>query len=153
MKIGLISDTHYGNPSKVTIPDWIKAAFKNVDMIIHAGDVESRAAYNEFANLAPFYAVRGNCDYQLRDLPQHRNIDIGCGILTVAHRVGHARSAMIDKTRVLLYGHTHLAVINQQDDLLVINPGSPSMPRGGMPPSVAVLTAEEGCIHAELRYR
>jgi putative phosphoesterase len=60
---------------------------------------------------------------------------------------------MIDKTRVLLYGHTHLAVINQQDDLLVINPGSPSMPRGGMPPSVAVLTAEEGCIHAELRYR
>lgn len=153
MKIGLISDTHYGHPSKVAIPDWVKAAFKDVDMIIHAGDIESRAAYNEFSNLAPFYAVRGNCDYQLNDLPQHRNIDIGCGILTVAHRVGYARSSMVSNTRVLLYGHTHLAVINQQDNLLVINPGSPSMPRGGMPPSVAVLTADEEGVRGELRYR
>ncbi|MGM0599164.1 MAG: YfcE family phosphodiesterase [Candidatus Rifleibacteriota bacterium] len=153
MKIGLISDTHYGNPSKVTIPDWIKAAFNKVDMIIHAGDIESRAAYNEFSNLAPFYAVKGNCDFQLNDLPQHRNIEIGCGILTVAHRVGHARSAMVDNTRVLLYGHTHLAVINQQENLLVVNPGSPSMPRGGMPPSVALLTVEGDSVRAELRYR
>jgi putative phosphoesterase len=53
----------------------------------------------------------------------------------------------------MVYGHTHISLINQEENLLVINPGSPSMPRGGLPPSVALLTIENGKIRAELRQR
>lgn len=153
MKIGLISDTHYGHPEEIVIPEWIKEAFAGVDMIVHAGDVETPLVLNELCSIAPVYAVRGNCDMHGFDTPDAINIDIGCGILTVAHKASVARSAMEPRTRVLVYGHTHLSLINQEEGLLVVNPGSPSLPRGGLPASVAILNIKDGKIKAELRQR
>lgn len=153
MKIGIISDTHYGHPSRIIIPDWIKSAFAGVDFIVHAGDVESPLALQEFSEIAPIYAVRGNCDSYGFQTPETMSINIGCGLLTVAHRASRARQAIEADTRVMVYGHTHISLINQEENLLVINPGSPSMPRGGLPPSVALLTIENGKIRAELRQR
>jgi len=152
MKIGLVSDTHFGHPNEVVLPQWVEAAFTGVDMIVHAGDVETQAAVSAFSRLAPVYVVRGNCDYCLQNNPQAMNIEIGCGILTVAHRAGHARAAIEPRTRVMVYGHTHISLINQEGMLMVINPGSPTMPRGGLPPSVAVLTVDGNKISAELRH-
>ncbi|GAB4274562.1 MAG: metallophosphoesterase [Candidatus Rifleibacteriota bacterium] len=152
MKIGIISDTHYGYPERQVIPDWIRSAFCGVDMIIHAGDVESPAALREFEAIAPVYAVRGNCDIGL-NTPETINIEIGCGLLTAAHRASQARNAVRPETKVLVYGHTHIPLINDEGDLLVINPGSPSLPRGGLPASVAILTIENGKLSAELKPR
>lgn len=152
MKIGIVSDTHFGHPERVLIPDWVKEAFAGVDMIVHAGDVETPAALEAFKEIAPVYAVRGNCDFDIHDTPEAMSIEIGCGLLTAAHRAGRARAAIEPRTRVMVYGHTHISLINQEGSLLVINPGSPTMPRGGLPPSVAVLTVEDNKIRAELRH-
>ena len=154
MKIGIISDTHYGHPAKMQIESWVAEAFAEVDMIVHAGDVEHPEFFNLLREIAPVYAVRGNCDtHHSFDTPLSRSIDIGCGLLTVAHRADQARSAVLPQTRVMVYGHTHLSLINQESDLLIINPGSPTMPRGGMPPSVAVLTATHKELFAQLKHR
>lgn len=152
MKIGIVSDTHFGHPEKIMIPGWVKEAFAGVNMIVHAGDVETPAALEAFRELAPVYAVRGNCDFDILDTPEAISIEIGCGLLTAAHRAGRARSAIEPRTRVMVYGHTHISLINQEGSLLVINPGSPTMPRGGLPPSVAILTVEGNKIRAELRH-
>lgn len=153
MKVGIISDTHVVNPNSVEVPGWVREAFADVEMIIHAGDVELPGFLNELSTLAPVYAVRGNCDVGAWDTPAVRSIDIGCGLLTVAHRAGTAREALSARSRVMVYGHTHIALINQEDGLLIINPGSPTLPRGGLQPSVALLHIDGEEIRAELRQR
>lgn len=153
MKIGIISDTHITNPQLCEIPGWVRQAFAGVDMIVHAGDVERPEFLSELSTIAPVYAVRGNCDVDAFDTPHVISMEIGCGLLTVAHRAGTARDALSERSRVMVYGHTHIALINQEENLLVINPGSPTLPRGGLPASVALLHICDQEIRAELKQR
>jgi putative phosphoesterase len=153
MKIGIISDTHYGNQKKIIIPEWIKSAFSNVDMIVHAGDLEATNVLHAFSEIAPFYAVRGNCDRYGFDTPDTISVEISVGLLTVAHRAEHARAALRPRSKIMVYGHTHIPLINQENGLLVMNPGSPSLPRGGLPASVGLIIIESGKIRAELRHK
>ncbi len=153
MKIGLISDTHILDDDRLEVPSWIRDAFSGVDMIIHAGDVGLAGVIGELSAIAPVYAVRGNCDRNIVDTPSSRSIEIGCGLLTVAHQAGDARRALNHRSRVMVYGHTHIPLINQEENLLVINPGSPTLPRGGLPASVALLHVNGEEIRAELKQR
>lgn len=153
MKIGIISDTHFMNPDNCEVPQWIREAFAGAAMIVHAGDVERPEFLNELSAIAPVYAVRGNCDHSGFDTPSTRSIEIGCGFLTVAHRADVARQALLPASRVMVYGHTHIPLINEEENLLVVNPGSPTLPRGGLPPSVAILQISGTNLKAELKQK
>jgi len=150
MKIGIISDTHVTNPANSVVPDWITSAFEGVSMIVHAGDVERPEYLQALNEIAPVYAVRGNCDHFV-STPETISVDIGCGLLTVAHRAPVARQALSSRSRVMVYGHTHISLISDEGNLLVINPGSPTLPRGGIPASVAVLEVRNDELFAELK--
>ncbi|PKL45814.1 MAG: YfcE family phosphodiesterase [Candidatus Riflebacteria bacterium HGW-Riflebacteria-1] len=151
MKIGIISDTHITHPAACTIPDWVCEAFAGVSIIVHAGDVEHPEYLEALKSIAPVYAVRGNCDHNALSTPESLSLEIGCGLLTAAHRASVARQALSKQSRVMVYGHTHISVISDEGGLLVINPGSPNHPRGGLPASVAVLEVNGDEIHAELK--
>lgn len=151
MKIGIISDTHITNPDTCKVADWIADAFAGVSMIIHAGDVERPEYLHALKAIAPVYAVRGNCDMGAFSTPETISVEIGCGLLTAAHRAPVARRALSPKSRVLVYGHTHISLIHDEGGLLVINPGSPTLPRAGLPASVAVLEINGDELHAELK--
>lgn len=153
MKIGIISDTHRYTPERCAIPEWIEKAFEGVDLIVHAGDIEHSNFITNLEYIAPVYAVKGNCDPYNSENPISRSINIGCGYLTVAHRPKDAMNAIDIHTKVLVYGHTHIATVNQEDDLLIINPGSAYEPRSGMPPSVAILNTDNGKLDAKIIYR
>lgn len=153
MKIGIISDTHVVNPGACEVPEWVKEAFAGVELIVHAGDIELPDFLGELATIAPVVAVKGNCDTGIFDIPASRSLEMGCGLLTVAHRAPIARQALSDRSRVMVYGHTHIALICQEENLLVINPGSPTLPRGGLPASVAVLHVNDHELRAELKQR
>jgi predicted phosphodiesterase len=56
MIIGLISDTH-----SLVRPE-VFEALKDVDLILHAGDVGGRAVLDELRGIAPVRAVFGNTD-------------------------------------------------------------------------------------------
>ena len=59
MKIGVISDTHdFFDPR---IPE----LFKDVEHIIHAGDIGSMAIISELEKIAPVTAITGNTDSML----------------------------------------------------------------------------------------
>lgn len=153
MKIGIISDTHSIRAGGYEIPDWVREAFLKSDLIIHAGDVETPEVLEALKEIAPVYAVRGNCDSYDLKTPSYISVNIGIGLLTAAHKPATARDALEANTKVLVYGHTHISTISEENGLLVINPGSPAFPRGGLPASVAVLIVEKGKLFPRIIHR
>jgi putative phosphoesterase len=56
---GLIADTHIPHRAK-ELPAAVIEAFVDVDVILHAGDVDDPAALEPLRSIAPVHAVRGN---------------------------------------------------------------------------------------------
>lgn len=137
MLIGLISDTHIPDRARI-IPQNVLDAFKDVDLIIHAGDLTIQAVIDELEKIAPVLAIQGNMDRVAGlDLPKARTIDVEGVKIGVAHGEVYPRA----DTQQLLYlakqldvdilvtGHSHQPKIEQVEDVLLLNPGSPIVPR------------------------
>jgi putative phosphoesterase len=145
--IGIISDTHG------RLPQSVLKAFKNTDLIIHAGDIGDPHIIEALEKIAPTRAVRGNMDMgQWADqLPQNKTVKINHKGLYVIHDVYHQNiDANIDTCHVVIYGHTHRPLVEKQEGILYINPGSAGQPRLGYPPSVALLEIKGDAIKASL---
>lgn len=59
----------------------------------------------------------------------------------VAELAWWARRLEVD---IVVFGHTHIPLIQWFGDVLLINPGSPILPRSEMGPTFAVLTVKNG---------
>ncbi|MCX5859916.1 MAG: metallophosphoesterase family protein [Proteobacteria bacterium] len=126
MLVGVLSDTHgYVDPQ-------ISEIFRPVRRILHAGDFEEPAILSELEKIAPVTAVRGNGDYQFRELyPTDLVIEINEFRILLCHR--YNSFTMLEprilseiervKPQVLVYGHTHDHVLHQSLDILYLNPG------------------------------
>ena len=100
----------------------------------------------------PVYAVCGNCDsYEDRAPAELVTKQLG---FTLAMTHGHRYVRYNDWSRLLywgeekqadvvVFGHIHVPVNREADGILLINPGSPSRPRNGVP-SFGILTLEAG---------
>jgi len=64
MRIGLISDTHIQYDAE-TIHPQVKELFKDVDLILHAGDIYISSVLDELEEIAPVLAARGDDDSAL----------------------------------------------------------------------------------------
>ena len=158
MLIGLISDTHIPDRTD-KIPINVLEAFKNVELIIHAGDLTSIDAKEELEKIAPVLAVQGNSDriYDL-NLPKSltkviEKVKIGVKHGEVYPRGDSQQLYYIAKeldVKVLITGHTHQASIEQVNDILLLNPGSPTVPRLS-DPTVMLMTVENGEVDVELK--
>jgi putative phosphoesterase len=132
MKIGVISDTHLGEPSP-ELERIVLTHFADVDMILHAGDfVDLRIV--DFFRRWNLIAVSGNMDPgEVRSLlPEKRIIDILGFRIGLIHGWG---SPLGLEKRVkgefppldcLVYGHTHHAANHNRSGLYFFNPGSPT---------------------------
>lgn len=137
MLIGLISDTHIPDRAK-EIPKKVFDAFNNVDLILHAGDLTSPAVIEELEKIAPVMAIQGNMDRMNGiDLPKARVIQAEELRIGLVHGEVYPRA----DTQQLLYlarqldadilvsGHSHQPKIEQIEGILLLNPGSPIVPR------------------------
>jgi len=146
--IGVISDTQ--TTAKVQdLPKEIKNVFKNVDLIIHAGDVEHPEFIKRLENIAPVYAVKGNVDYgELKEgLPAGLLVKIYNWKIGVVHspmsfwigshfnqvqEVIAEKLAQKEDLDILIFGHTHhpyMKEINSgKKKILLFNPGSATLP-------------------------
>ena len=142
-KIGLIADTHVPGTIKALWPQ-ITDAFKDVDYILHAGDLWTIEVIDELNSLAPTYVARGNGDLELTDdrlkdtwLLEFNNVHVGMvhEFPTPRRRdnefILRRRDKIFPELRpdVIVYGHTHFDEVHQVDNLLCVNPGSPTLPR------------------------
>jgi uncharacterized protein len=137
MLIGVISDTHI--PERAPkIPEAVFKTFKDVDLILHAGDLVSPHVIEEFQELAPTKCVQGNMDsfYGL-DLPKREILKIEGISIGLNHGEVYPRGdtqqlkyiGMEMGVDVLISGHTHWSFIKKVDNMLLLNPGSPTVPR------------------------
>jgi putative phosphoesterase len=118
MLIGIISDTHgYVDPRVVD-------AFAGVDAIVHAGDVGGAHVIEALRAMAPLQAVYGNNDERLGGLGLRLREDFELAGVSfhVVHQLPHARPG--DTTDVVVFGHSHRALIEQRGPALYVNPGA-----------------------------
>ena len=134
MKIGIISDTHIPERA-LDLPKEIYAAFKDVELILHAGDLTSIDVLNSLTKICPVKAVLGNMDHpELRSkLKDKEIINVGKFKIGLTHGQGHPKNlltfvkgAFNEKLNVIIFGHSHTALNEKIDGVLYFNPGSPT---------------------------
>jgi uncharacterized protein len=147
--IGLISDTHGHWDPKV------KGIFRNVDHILHAGDIGLPQIILELESIAPTTAVLGNNDFALH-FRETEIVHLSGRKYLVHHIVDpknrstsiHERIAG-EKADVVVFGHTHKPFCQEMGQTLFVNPGYAGKPRFALSRSVAILRCTEEKITAQ----
>jgi putative phosphoesterase len=158
MLIGLLSDTHMPLRARV-LPDEVFAAFEGVDLILHAGDLNTLDMLDPLAALAPVRAVHGNTDPWdvTHALPATLTLELAGLVVGLTHGHPGGPGATPDRAArtfpdadVVVFGHSHQPLIAQRGSQLLVNPGSPTDRRWAPQRSVARLWIGEGQARAEL---
>lgn len=162
MKFGVISDTH---GSLTAWQNAYNSCFHNVDTIIHCGDVLYHGPRNQLPKgydpqgltkqlrkiSQPIIFARGNCDAEIDQLilgypleSSYAHIFTPSLKILVAH--GHhwdpeqPPSNISKSYNLIISGHTHLPILKRKSDRILLNPGSPALPKNDPPvPTVAII--------------
>jgi putative phosphoesterase len=151
MKIGVVSDTHgYLDPR-------LHEVLEGVDVILHAGDVDSPDILEELKKIALVHAVRGNVDGTDLDLPLTHTLQLAGVQVEMQHilpslqseveawskgalrgqpfhKRGHNFLKNFDEaTRVVIFGHSHEPCLLNMSQVLFFNPGSAGKRRFSLP--------------------
>jgi putative phosphoesterase len=157
LKIAVVSDTHgFFDPR-------LKELLAGVDSILHGGDVGSQDVLAEFQQIALVRAVRGNVDSAGLHLPLSLTLQFEGVQVELKHvlevpqselehwadgallgRVQPERleaflEAFADKTRVVVFGHSHKPCLVTLRHILFFNPGSAGPKRFSLPRSYGLL--------------
>jgi uncharacterized protein len=161
LKIGVISDTH----GSLTMWQQVMAHyFKKVDLIIHCGDVLYHGPRNPLpkgyapAELAqainmvrqPMIFAKGNCDAEVDQLLINFPLQAPFAqVFTPQWQIlvhhGHSLSenelpTWTEPYNLIISGHTHLPILKQKGSCVLLNPGSPALPKNEeKAPTVALI--------------
>jgi putative phosphoesterase len=147
MRLGIISDTH-----GLLRPE-VFDVFREVDHILHAGDVGPAELLTELETLAPVTAVYGNTDgWDLRTrLPQVATLRLDGFDIVVTHGdqfgspTPEKLNAAFPSAEIIVYGHTHRPLLTRVDVVVTVrNPGGAGPKRFDLPPSVGIMELEAG---------
>ncbi|MDD3403921.1 MAG: metallophosphoesterase [Hespellia sp.] len=133
MRILIVSDTH-GRHSAL---DQAVEEAGVIDMMIHLGDVEGGEEYIRALVNCEKHIVRGNNDF-FSDLKAEEEFLIGDLKAFITH--GHNYYVSLDPEQIkdegrargadiVMFGHTHKPYFDEDEDIVVLNPGSLSFPR------------------------
>lgn len=160
LTVGVISDTHIYAGSRRELAPGVKRLFEraNIDLIVHLGDANTRSVLEEVAEIAPLIAVVGNNDEEQLQytLPQTTRFTVGTRTIAAIHGHGgrSAKDVAIErwagKVDCVLFGHSHLPLIEKVQGTLLVNPGSPTDRRWHPHFGIAVLKVDSSGILPEL---
>jgi putative phosphoesterase len=149
LTVGVISDTH-----GMLSPEAMKMLI-GVDLIIHAGDIDTPAVLDELQRIAPVVAVQGNMDRGrwAAGLNPVEAVEIGECLLYVLHDVNQLDidPAGAGMTAVV-HGHTHQPSDTMQNNVRFLNPGSATQPRRNTSPSLMKLYVRGKDLRPEFIY-
>jgi putative phosphoesterase len=145
--VGLISDTH-----GLLRPEAL-AALRDVDHVVHAGDIGAPEVLDALRAVAPLTAVRGNNDREAwaRMIPDTDSVRVAEVHLNVLHDL---KTLDLDPAaagfRVVVSGHSHQPSVAERDGVLYVNPGSAGPRRFRLPVSVALLEVDAAQVSARV---
>ena len=147
MKIGVISDTH----RMTRFIDKAIQYLKECDLIIHAVDNVIDSKYIHKMTKVGMMAVRGNCDFE--DIEDELEFDIEGKNVFLCHGDKYGvkynlyqleKKAKEVNADIVVFGHTHTPLVKEKDNILYLNPGSISIPRGVDYRSFIILDINDG---------
>jgi putative phosphoesterase len=169
MKIGVMSDTH----GSLTYFEKAINILSDCDYILHGGDVlyhgprnplpqgynpkELAQKLNETKNIL---ITKGNCDSDVDQMVINHPIQtpfVVCQFgnlkILLTHGYTESRDEIIKKAKnmqasVLILGHTHIKELIVDENLVVLNPGSTSLPKDNSHSVATIEVIEEN--HHEL---
>ncbi len=158
MRVGVISDTHNPSVGAEPPPE-LAIAFQGVDVILHAGDIYVPSCLDWLETIAPVYAVEMWADAHFKEDPRvvdktrvlhleghtvglthdllvpgmvqeiteysplSKHFPPEADLLTALETVF---DAAVD---IVVFGHTHYAIVEEYQGILMVKPGSPSLPK------------------------
>jgi putative phosphoesterase len=175
-RIGLIADNHSRTVDGADVPEAVLRAFDGADLILHLGDAGTWGTLDRLSTVAPVIAVLGghngaDPDTRVRGLTRIEQIE-GLRVGMVHDLVGRGaaretlsslqfngtpraalRSLLGSDIDVLAYAGTHDPRIAWVEGILLVNPGSPTLPAGrerGSLGHVAVVEIADGVASARV---
>jgi len=170
MRIGLLSDTHIAHAT--SLPHQLEEVFSGVDLILHAGDIFDPSVLDRLQAIAPVLAAEGDDDHF--DTPDERVkdrhiLEIEGLTIWLSHDFplkwwGWVYNSEFDgelmealepygatAPHVIVFGHSHRAIVRHAPNLLLVNPGSPTLPKHeSRLGTVSVITINSGVATAEM---
>ena len=134
MKILVVADAH-----NVTAPIINQIKKENADMLFFLGDFVKDGEDIKRKLQIPAYIIAGNGDmatyYKKEQLLKIRDKRI---LLTHGHQYNIKNGlqrlyyyGVENRINAILFAHTHIPYLNWEEEVLIMNPGSPTFPRGG----------------------
>lgn len=159
MKIGVMSDTH----GSLLYFDKALDALSECDVILHGGDIlyhgprndipegyDPKGVINKINQLDNILITRGNCDADVDQMVINHPIQgsyvmsqFGEVRIIMTHGYTESKDDVVKKAKsmgadILILGHTHIKELYCDENLIVLNPGSTSIPKDGTH-SVAII--------------
>jgi putative phosphoesterase len=158
VRLAIISDTHLPRRSRALPPACVEQ-LRAADAILHAGDLIEASVLAELEALGPpVHAVRGNVDsaeLQAR-LPLTRVVDAEGARIAMIHDGGPA-TGRLDRLRrrfpnaaAVVFGHSHIPVLEQGAGFAIFNPGSPTDRRRSPRHTMGLATVHHAQVTFEL---
>ncbi|WP_186579268.1 metallophosphoesterase family protein [Aquibacillus kalidii] len=134
-KIVVIADTHMPRMAK-TIPKKLLSDLEAANLVIHVGDVQTVEVLKAFEKFAPLVGVYGNVDDSDIQSRFPNSLLLELDNLTIGITHGHGKSRTTEKRAIekfqfedvdiIIFGHSHIPILKQYEDILLFNPGSPT---------------------------
>jgi hypothetical protein len=128
---------------------------RRADAILHAGDIVSVAALEELRALGPpVHAVLGNVDEPalVGQLPEELVVELG-GVKFGMRHIAVSEEALLGRfpdCAAVVFGHSHLPVVERRGETWLLNPGSPTERRRAPFHSMIVVRIGGGELFPEL---
>ena len=151
----VIADTHMPRRARA-LPEGLIPHLQRADLILHAGDLIAPTLLEELAAYAPTRAVQGNLDPPEAGLPETLEFQFGGVRVAVIHDSGSRKGRRnrmrrrFPEARIVVFGHSHVPWLEDEDGLMLLNPGSPTDRRRQPDHTFALLRVEDGEVAAEI---
>lgn len=146
MEIGIVSDTHG------LLREEIIQAFKECQLIFHAGDIGSPNILDVLKRVAPIIAVKGNNDKAdwANHLPSEIWHQVNGKSIYMIHDLKACKQIFdSDKADIVISGHSHIYKEEIRDNIFYLNPGGAGPKRFGRPATAMVLDLESQSIQVK----
>lgn len=155
VKIGVVSDSH-GNVKGL---EKAIATMGPVDLIFHLGDYVADGESIRRLVSIPVITLRGNMDMGEMAGEDYVKTTFGGKCIVACH--GHEYGVKGGLTRlmfkaesegadIVLYGHTHFAICEEEGGIFFMNPGALAYPAMTQPKSYGMITIDDHGITGEI---
>jgi len=154
VKVGILSDTHGHLDARIA------DVIRDCDHAVHAGDIMGAHVLEQLQPRKSVIAVAGNNDHPaiwdqdeaeiVAALPRTTELVLPGGTVRIEH--GHRLGGFPEHeqlrwdhadVKMVVYGHTHKRIIDQQAEPWIVNPGAAGRERTKGGPSCLILHASE----------